>query len=146
MKGFIEIKPFQLGFDIEIKYRCMNILKIIKLVLLFMTVSCTVVFAQSRMKSNEKERPEYDRGATYEIESSKKTKKKKAKYSLAGEYDKKVEEYHQRMEANVKKYKKMAKEMEKPQYSDPAYFGHKKKPKKRPNGKKKFCKECGLYH
>ena len=37
-------------------------------------------------------------------------------------------------------------EMEKPQYSDPSYFGHKKKPKKRPPGKKKFCKECGMYH
>ena len=65
---------------------------------------------------------------------------------MAGEYDKKVEEYHKRMEANAKKYEKMAKEMEKPQYSDPSYFGHKKKPKKRPQGKKKFCKECGMYH
>jgi len=36
--------------------------------------------------------------------------------------------------------------MKKPQYSDPTYFGHKKKPKKRPPGKKKFCKECGIYH
>ena len=40
----------------------------------------------------------------------------------------------------------MAKEMEKPQYSDPTYFGHKKPPKKRPVGKKKFCKECGMSH
>lgn len=55
-------------------------------------------------------------------------------------------EYDERMEANAKKYKKMAKEMEKPQYSDASYFGHKKKPKKHRIGKKKFCKECGMVH
>ena len=118
----------------------------LKIVIVLMAASCTAVLAQSKKSSKQQERPEYDRGATYEIGSSKKAKKKKAKYSLAGEYDRKVEEYQQRMEANVKKYKKVAKEMEKPQYSDPSYFGHKKKPKKRPQGKKKFCKECGMYH
>ncbi len=56
------------------------------------------------------------------------------------------QEYHDRMEANAKKYKKMAKEMEKPQYSDPSYFGHKNPPKKRKPGKKKFCKECRIRH
>lgn len=34
----------------------------------------------------------------------------------------------------------------KPQYSDPMYFGHKKPPKKRPPGKQKFCKVCGMRH
>ncbi len=125
----------------------MRILKL-QLVIVFVTLSWSVAQAQSKKKDTTKEekRIEYDRGATYEIESSKKVKKKKAKYSLAGEYDKKVEEFDKRMEENAKKYKKMAKEMEKPQYSDPTYFGHKKKPKKRPPGKKKFCKECGMYH
>ncbi len=55
-------------------------------------------------------------------------------------------EYEERMEANVKKYERMAKEMQKPQYSDPLYFGHKRKPKKRPLGKRKFCEECGIWH
>jgi hypothetical protein len=41
---------------------------------------------------------------------------------------------------------KMEYEMEKPQYKDPLYFGHKRKPKKRPPGKQKFCKECGMKH
>jgi len=61
-------------------------------------------------------------------------------------FDQKVEEYKQRMEANVKKYNKMARVMEKPQYSDPSYFGHKRKPKKRAPGKRKFCKECEIVH
>jgi uncharacterized protein YjcR len=55
-------------------------------------------------------------------------------------------EQKERMIANVKKYEKMAKEMEKPQYSDPSYFGHKNPPKKRKPGKKKFCKECRIRH
>jgi len=60
--------------------------------------------------------------------------------------DKKKEEFYDRMEANAKRRKKMAKEMKKPQYSDPMYFGHKRKPKKRSPGKRKFCKECGIVH
>jgi hypothetical protein len=57
-----------------------------------------------------------------------------------------VEEYKNRMEANAKRYKKEAKMAEKPQYSDPSYFGHKKKPKKRSLKKRKLCKECGIVH
>jgi hypothetical protein len=56
------------------------------------------------------------------------------------------QEQKERMVANAKKYEKMAKEMEKPQYSDPSYFGHKNPPKKRKPGKKKFCKECRIRH
>ncbi len=57
-----------------------------------------------------------------------------------------VKEYEERMEANAKRYKKEAKLAEKPQYSDPSYFGHKKKPKKRSLKKRKLCKECGIVH
>jgi len=56
------------------------------------------------------------------------------------------EEFDQRMKNNLKKNKKEARLALKPQYSDPSYFGHKKKPKKRPPGKKKFCKECHIVH
>lgn len=61
-------------------------------------------------------------------------------------YDRLVVEYQDRMKANLKKYKVMTKEMAKPQYSDPSYFGHKRKPKKRAVGKRKFCKECEIVH
>lgn len=61
-------------------------------------------------------------------------------------YDRLVAEYQERMKANLKRYKVMARQMEKPQYSDTLYFGHKRKPKKRPVGKRKFCKECEIVH
>lgn len=50
------------------------------------------------------------------------------------------------VEASRKKYKKQSKQKDKPQYTDPSYFGHKKKPKKRKKGKRKLCKECGIVH
>lgn len=61
-------------------------------------------------------------------------------------FDQKIIEYEERMVANVKKYKKMERKMKKPQYSDPSYFGHKRKPKKRKPGKRKFCHECEIVH
>lgn len=91
----------------------------------------------------------YDRGATYDTspQKTKKLKKRsKRRASYSEQFDQKVQEYYARMEANAKKYKKMEREMKKPQYSDPTYFGHKHPPKKRPPGKKKYCKVCGMVH
>jgi hypothetical protein len=105
----------------------------------------SMALAQSSRDPKKKEvRVEPDRSATYGTKKSKTRKKIDKSYTRS--FDKKIEEYHARMKANAKEDVKMAREMQKPQYSDPAYFGHKKKPKKRPPGKKKFCKECGMWH
>lgn len=117
----------------------------INMIIFLIFISCAFSLAQTSNKNNFRKSQEIDRGATYDVGNSK-VKKKKTKYSISKDFDKKVEEYEKRMQDNVKKHKKMEKEMRKPQYSDPTYFGHKKKPKKRPQGKKKFCKECGLKH
>ncbi len=76
-------------------------------------------------------------------ESAKKSKRSKERLTFT---DQKIQEYEDRQEANAKRYREQAKEMEKPRYSDPSYFGHKSKPKKRAPGKKKFCKQCGISH
>lgn len=73
-----------------------------------------------------------------EKKASKKAYQKKENQALV--------EYEELMKSNKKKYRKMAKGMKKPQYSDPTYFGHKRKPKKRKLGKRKFCEECGIIH
>lgn len=54
--------------------------------------------------------------------------------------------YFERMEAVQKERRKTERLMDKPQYSDPMYFGHKRPPKKRKASKMKFCKECGIRH
>ncbi len=71
---------------------------------------------------------------------------KKKKQSTFKTSDQLQEEYVARMKDNAKRRHKEGKMSDKPQYSDPLYFGHKKKPKKRKNGKKKFCKECQMTH
>ncbi len=71
---------------------------------------------------------------------------KKGNFYKKGQEDRLIEEYEQLLKSNKKKYRKMAKGMKKPQYSDPTYFGHKRPPKKRKLGKRKFCKECGMIH
>jgi hypothetical protein len=56
------------------------------------------------------------------------------------------EAYAKRMVALDKTRRKNERIMMKPQYSDPMYFGHKRPPKKRPAGKMKYCKVCGIKH
>lgn len=130
-------------------------MKYLAVVAFFIFLTTGLCFAQS--ENNKKgyvDSRGYEEGADYSRQSgAHKTKKNKKFLGIFGKkksspynFDQKIVEYQELMEANAKKYKKMAKEMEKPQYSDPTYFGHKKKPKKRPPGKKKFCKECGMKH
>ena len=69
--------------------------------------------------------------------------KKKKKLSRG---DQLIAEYEERMKQNAKENRKKAKQMEKPQYSDWKYFGHKRKPKKRSPEKMKYCDECGIRH
>lgn len=55
-------------------------------------------------------------------------------------------EREKRIVKTAKMDRKMAREMDKPKYSDPSYFGHKRKPKKRGRKKRKLCKECHIVH
>jgi hypothetical protein len=55
-------------------------------------------------------------------------------------------EYYERKAQLEKTRRKNERLQEKPQYSDPSYFGHKRPPKKRKAGKLKYCKECGIRH
>jgi hypothetical protein len=56
------------------------------------------------------------------------------------------QEYYERMEEVARARRKNEKVMEKPQYSNPLYFGHKRPPKKRKPSRMKYCKECGIRH
>lgn len=73
-------------------------------------------------------------------------KEKKKKKSVT--YDAKSE-YNDRMEKNWREREKREKTMERGEAVDkmrPPYFGHKKPPKIRPIGKRKYCKICGIRH
>jgi len=77
---------------------------------------------------------------------SPKEKYKPKKGSFNWKLDQQVIEFEKRMKTVAKKYRKEARMERKPRYSDPLYFGHKRKPKKRPVGKRKLCRECRIVH
>lgn len=72
-------------------------------------------------------------------------KREKTKRGKGPTYDSQ-KEFEDRMQARGKTNRRNERLLDKPQYSDPSYFGHKRPPKKRPPGKMKFCKQCGLRH
>jgi hypothetical protein len=123
---------------------------------MFLLLFLLVVFAAGYAQQSPGNRPsDIPSSRDPEVKDSKKQpeqkkvserKRNKAINDITRHYDLKVQEFYKRMEANAKKYRKMQREMKKPQYSDPLYFGHKKMPKKRPPGKKKYCRECGMTH
>jgi hypothetical protein len=55
-------------------------------------------------------------------------------------------EYYERVESVMNARKKTARLMQKPQYSDPMYFGHRRPPKKHSVRNMRFCRECGIRH
>ncbi|MFY0652753.1 MAG: hypothetical protein JXQ96_11995 [Cyclobacteriaceae bacterium] len=111
-------------------------------ILFFIVVVCANSFAQSTREPDKQ--PEFESNVQTVKKKKKNKKNKKGGYTY--QIDNAVNEYEELMKSNAKKYAKMEKDMKKPQYSDPTYFGHKKKPKKRPVGKRKMCKECGIVH
>lgn len=107
--------------------------------------------SQSKKKKKSTERPAAGYtsspsalapGTSTETMAPRQSKKKNSRKTT---YDQQ-REYYERVAEVAKNREKAAKIMEKPQYSDPMYFGHKRKPKKRPPHKMKFCKECGIRH
>jgi hypothetical protein len=66
-------------------------------------------------------------------------KKGKVKYSARYEF-------YERVEKAAKEKQRLMRKLAKSQYSDPSYFGHKKKPKRRPPHKMRFCDECHIRH
>ena len=79
---------------------------------------------------------------TYSAEDVKRVRKKrkaKKQKDVRIPYNSSVDEARERR-------KKLKKEMKKKRYTDPSYFGHKRKPKIRPRGKRRLCKECGIVH
>ena len=112
------------------------------LTLVFLSIGVIAIAQDSRNPGEAKKAPEI----TYTSAQLAAMRKAVAEPPYTKYYERLVVEYQKRMKANVKKRDAIARQMEKPQYSDPLYFGHKRKPKKRPVGKRKFCKECEIVH
>lgn len=120
------------------------------LVLLLILASADISFAQSSKKSKKKTQhtpPTRQPNTLQPYYPQKEYGPKQQRGKSQSFFDYNGEKrYYERLEEVTKAKRKAEKEMMKPQYSDPMYFGHKKPPKKRKPGKMKYCKECGLRH
>lgn len=119
----------------------------VPLIILLIICAGTASFAQSKKKQKKTKSSQqqstslspYFPSEDYEPEKKGKNKSRKVTYNA-------MDEHEDRMKAVVKGHRKAEKERMKPQYADPTYFGHKRKPKKSKPGKMKFCKECEIRH
>jgi len=75
-----------------------------------------------------------------------KVKEHKSKKKSSGITYNAQREYEDRMSARAKTNRYNERMLMKPQYANPTYFGHKRKPKRHAPGKIKYCKECGIRH
>lgn len=112
------------------------------LVLLFFSVAS---FAQKKKSQQQQTATQPSSIDAYAPQQNYTPVQKKAKSNQKIKYDSR-EDFYKRMELVAKQRRYAERQMLKPQYSDPSYFGHKKKPKRRPPGKIKYCKECGIRH
>lgn len=114
------------------------------LLLVFLLAANQVLWAQSKQQAESNGQP--SSLTPYYPEKTKEVKKD-SKRLKGGKitYDAR-DKFYDRMERVAKENRKAEKELQKPQYSDPTYFGHKRPPKRRPPGKIKYCKECGIRH
>jgi hypothetical protein len=124
----------------------MRVISILVLILL-----TTTVYGQSSKKKNKRSAKATEQSSpapnTLDPNAEERyvPKKAKKKPSKGATYESE-QEYYDRMAALEKTRRKNERMLDKPQYSDPSYFGHKRPPKKRPPGKMKYCKVCGLRH
>lgn len=110
---------------------------------LFVFGASLLMFSTESLAQNSRES---ETSAASKASSTFSKKNSAIKKRMKDKDDASLVEYEKLMKANKKKYAKMQKGMEKPKYSDPTYFGHKRKPKKRDADKRKFCKECSMIH
>lgn len=115
----------------------------------FITLLCVLAVTTSFAQSKKKKKSETQSSgqpsslSPYYPQEEKAPQKKKSSGKVTYNAEQK---YYDRVEAIAKQERKNEKEMEKPENSDPLYFGHKKPPKKRPPHKMKYCKVCGIRH
>ena len=55
-------------------------------------------------------------------------------------------EFYKRVARAAKEHQRALRKLAKPQYSNFLYYGHKRKPKKHPPNKMRYCDECGIRH
>ena len=112
----------------------------------FVSIISIEVSAQKNKEKQNEPQPNSIDPAYAEERFVPKASKKKKKFGLTYEAR---NDFEGRMEKNWKEREKEEKNISgrrKADKSQPPYFGHKRPPKIRPQGKRKVCKVCGIKH
>lgn len=72
---------------------------------------------------------------------TKAVKRKRQKVEHTAQY-----EFYKRVEEAAREKQRILKYLDKRQFKDHRYFGHKRIPKRRPPHKMRYCNECGVRH
>jgi hypothetical protein len=125
-----------------------NLTMFLRSLLILALVAITVTsFSQSRRNKKKGTKTEQNNQPTaLDPLPQKDYAPKASRKSSSGPSYESEREYYERKAVIEKTRRKNERLQEKPQYSDPSYFGHKRPPKKRKAGKLKYCKECGIRH
>lgn len=110
--------------------------KVLCLLALLLGFTC-IVDAQQVPTSRE---PAKSRGI-FSPRHAKTVKHKRQKVEHTAQY-----EFYERVEQAAKDRQRMLKYLDKRQFKDHRYFGHKRIPKRRPPHKMRYCNECGVRH
>ncbi len=114
---------------------------------LFFTLLVSVVSAQSTRDVNRNRTVAPGAQPIPQYESVQRQSKQSGFFARAFKKEQtEVEQFRTNMKKIAKERRKAARLADKPEYNNPIYFGHKKPPIKRPPGKQRFCKECGMKH
>jgi hypothetical protein len=118
------------------------------LLLFLLLVLATQLQAQAKRKKKSKSKQENATSVdpSFPEKDQFQPKVKKVKKRNRGITYNAQDNFYQQRERVQKDIRRAELELSKPQNSNPQYFGHKRPPKKRPPGKMKFCKVCGLKH
>lgn len=117
------------------------------LFVVFAILLTSTAFAQTRKsKSKSKSPAQSSQPTTLDPLPRKDYAPKTSKKPTKGPTYESEQQFYERMAQLEKTRRKNEALAQKPQYSDPMYFGHKRPPKKRKPGKMKYCKECGIRH
>ena len=113
--------------------------------ILILSVSTGALAQSTRDVAPEPSRPVYQNTKPKEKFSFAKLFKSKKDDGRSLPYETRAS-FEKRMKAVSKQKQVEARMAEIPEYSNKLYFGHKRKPKKRKLGKKKYCKICEFAH
>lgn len=126
----------------------MNVRIVLMLFMLLLTAESQAQFWKSKKSKNKNEPTSQQPNSLDPTTSTRKeyAPKESSKSARRSSQQSPEQQFFERMEELEKVRRKNERMMEKPQYSDPMYFGHKRPPKKRKASRMKFCKECGIRH